>query len=339
MKVARLHAPADIRLHDEPRPEPGPDEEIVRVTAVGLCGSDRHWFVEGSIGDAVLSRPLVLGHEIAGVIETGPLRGQRVAVDPAEPCGECELCRSDLAHLCRELRFAGHGMTDGGLRQLMAWPRDLLAPLPDSIDDVAASLLEPLGVALHAVDLGKVVPGMSAGVFGCGPIGLLLIQVLRQHGVHVAIATDLMPARRAAARALGASEVRMPIAVDAAVAELAIAPPWPLLDVAFEVAGADGAVDDAIAAVRPGGRVVLAGIPDSDRTSFSASTARRKALTLLLSRRMQAADLRRAIGLADSGQIDVRSLVSARYPLEKVTEAFGALVRRDGLKVVVEPNA
>ena len=101
--------------------------------AVGLCGSDRHWYVEGGIGDAVISRPLVLGHEIVAAIESGPNKGQVVVVDPAIPCGTCELCAGGLGHLCREVRFAGHGATDGGLRQLMAWPRGQLELLPDSI--------------------------------------------------------------------------------------------------------------------------------------------------------------------------------------------------------------
>jgi len=337
VKVARLHAPGDIRLYDEAEPEAGPEDELIRVTAVGLCGSDRHWFIEGGIGDAVLSRPLVLGHEIAGVIETGPQRGQRVSIDPAIPCGICDLCTTDLAHLCRDLRFAGHGTTDGGLRTLMAWPRRLLALLPETIDDIEAALLEPLGVALHAADLGKVEPGMSAGVFGCGPIGLLLIQILRQLGVNRILGTDPLPGRLAAARALGASEIRPPVAGRNG-SDVAAGPPWPQLDVAFEVAGEDGALHDAIAAMRPGGRVVLVGIPASDLTSFPASIARRKGLTLLLSRRMRASDLPRAIELAATGHVDLRSLISTRHSLDEVRAAFANLSRYEGLKVVVEPS-
>jgi L-iditol 2-dehydrogenase len=242
-----------------------------------------------------------------------------------------------MAHLCRDQRFAGHGTTDGGLRTLMAWPRDCLAPLPDSIDDVAAALLEPLGVALHAVDLGKVAPGMSAGVFGCGPIGLLIIQVLRLLGVPNVLATDPLPARRAAASALGASEIRHPDAtMDGSHATAG--PNWPALDVVFEVAGADGAVRDAITAVRPGGRVVMVGIPNSDRTTFRASTARRKELTLLFCRRMRAPDLLRAIDLADRGQINLGSLVTERFPIDRAKDAFEALARHDGIKLVVQPT-
>ncbi|MGH2603768.1 MAG: alcohol dehydrogenase catalytic domain-containing protein, partial [Dehalococcoidia bacterium] len=190
MKALRLHAAGDLRFHEEREPIPEAGEELVRVTAVGLCGSDRHWFAEGGIGDATLDRPLILGHEIAGVVEDGPRRGLRVAVDPADPCQRCETCLSGHANLCPGLRFAGHGETDGGLRTLMAWPRRLLHALPDSIGDAEAALLESLGIAVHAAALGEVQPGMSAGVYGCGPIVLLLLQLLHAIGCRPIVATD-----------------------------------------------------------------------------------------------------------------------------------------------------
>ena len=329
MKVARLHGPRDIRLHDEADPAAGADEELLRVSAVGLCGSDRHWFLEGNIGDAVLTRPLVLGHEVSGVIEGGPSRGQLVAIEPALPCEACDLCLGGLSHLCRELRFAGHGMTDGGLRTLMTWPRRRLVPMPAALGAEEAAMLEPLAVALHAADLGKLEPGMSAGVFGCGPIGLLLIQVLRHFGVETVVATDPLPHRRAAAAASGVRQAVVP----SPSTEL------PTVDVAFEAAGEDAAVDDAIRAVRPAGRVVLIGIPASDRTSFGASAARRKGLTLFLSRRSQAGDLARAADLAASGSIDLRSLVTTTYPLDGSRLAFADLARMRGLKTLVLPSA
>ena len=311
-------------------------EELVRVTTVGLCGSDRHWFVQGSVGDAVVSRPLVLGHEISGVIASGPRRGERVAVDPADPCGRCDQCTAGLAHLCRDLRFLGHGTTDGGLRTLMPWPGRLLMPIPEHIDNDAAALLEPLGVALHAIDLAKIRRGTTAGVFGCGPIGLLLIQVLRQKGAAFVLATDPLDHRRDAAALAGADDVRRPVAGNAG--HVSDPPAWPAMDVAFEVAGTDGALDDAMTAVKPGARVVLVGIPDSDATTFRASTARHKGLSLLLSRRMVGSDLARAAALAETGQVDLGSLITARYPLERTADAFTSLARRDGLKVVIEAS-
>ena len=319
MKALRLHGPGDLRLHDEPDPRPGDGEALVRVTAVGLCGSDRHWIVEGSIGDAVLGGPLVLGHEFVGTIESGPRAGERMVADPADPCLACSVCRSGQPHLCTQLRFAGHGSTDGALRTLLAWPERLMHPLPDSLPDAEAVLLEPLGVALHALDLGLARPGTAAGVFGCGPLGLLIVELLHAAGASVT-AADPLPHRLAAAVQLGASP-----AVGSG------------LDVAFEVAGADEALAAAIGAVRPGGRIVVVGIPDGDRTSFTASAARRKELTIALCRRMTPADLPRAVRLAADGRIELSPLVTGRYPLADWEQAFDHLVERRGLKAVVEP--
>ena len=318
MNVLRLHAAGDLRLHDEPEPDPGPDEVLLRVGAVGLCGSDRHWLAEGSIGDAVLTQPLVLGHEFAGTIESGPRAGERVVLDPAIPCEDCPTCRAGLQHLCPDGKFAGHSL-DGALRVWMAWPERLAYGVPDSVSDEDAPLLEPLGVALHALDLGRAGPGTRAAVIGCGPVGLLLVQALIAEGAAEVVASDPLPHRLEAALERGA------VAEGAGV------------DVAFEVAGEDAAVAAAIELVRPGGRVVLVGIPDGDRTSFPAAATRRKGLTILIARRMKASDLPRAIRLVDAGRIDLHGLVSERRPLLEWQEAFDSLLERRGLKVVVEP--
>ena len=320
MKALRLHGPGELRLHDEPQPSPGEGEVLLRVAAVGLCGSDRHWFVEGCIGDAVLTRPLVLGHEFAGTIESGPRAGERVAIDPAITCGRCAMCLTNKQNLCLEMQFAGHGSTDGALRTAMTWPERLVHPLPDSLSDVEGALLEPLGVALHALDLGHVRPGMTAGVFGCGPIGLLLVQLLQMIGAAAIVAVDPLPHRVAAAEAMGATP----------------ASPNPI-DVAFEATDND-ALDEAIAAVQPGGRVVLVGIPHRDRVSFTASTARRKGITIALCRRMKPTDLPRAMRLAGAGRVALSSLVSEGYTLSRGQDAFNALTEKRGLKVIVEPQ-
>jgi L-iditol 2-dehydrogenase len=318
VNVLRLHAPGELRLHDEPEPDPGPDEVLLHVGAVGLCGSDRHWLAEGGIGDAVLTRPLVLGHEFAGTIESGPRAGERVVLDPAIPCDRCATCRAGLQHVCSDVEFAGHSL-DGALRTRMAWPERLAYPIPDSVADENAPLLEPLGVALHALDLGHAGPGTRAAVVGCGPIGLLLVQALLAEGAAEVVAADPLPHRLEAALARGA------------------VPEGAGVDVAFEVAGEDAAVAAAIELVRPGGRVVLVGIPDGDRTSFPAAAARRKGLTILLSRRMKPSDLPRAIHAVESGRIDLAGLVSERRPLSEWQDAFDSLLERRGLKVVVEP--
>ena len=338
--VARLHAPGDIRLSDEPPPRAGLGEVLLRVTAVGLCGSDLHWYADGAIGESRLDRPLVLGHEIAAVIDDGPRRGTRVAVDPADPCDECSICRGGHEELCATMRFAGHSTTDGGLRALMSWPERLLHPIPDSIGDPEACLLEPLGVAIHAVDVGDVAPGTRAAVIGCGPIGLLVIAVLRAAGIDDVFATDLLPHRVEAARRAGATAAWL------AAGHGAVADEGPgrhvgdrEADVVFECAGDESAVGAAIALAAPAGRVVLVGIPGDDRTTFTASTARRKGLTLVLSRRMTAPDLDRAIRLAGDRRVDLAALVSDRFALADVSAAFETATTRRGLKVVVEPAA
>ena len=318
MQVIRLHAPNDLRLHNEPEPEPGPGLALVRVQAVGICGSDLHWFGEAGIGDAKLSHPLVLGHEFAGVFAAGPRQGERVAVDPAVPCHACETCRQGNPNLCEQVRFAGHGAEDGALRELVAWPEECLFPLPPALSLSDGVMLEPLGVAMHAVDLAHLRTGMTVGVFGCGPIGLLIIQMARLAGATRVFVTEPLPHRLEAAHRLGGLDWM----------------PGQSVDVAFEVAGADGAVDTAFAAVKPGGRVILAGIPVDDRTSFTASLARRKGLTIKMVRRMKFT-YPRAIQLVENGLVDVRSLVTLHFPLEQAQQAFMLAQQREGLKIII----
>jgi L-iditol 2-dehydrogenase len=199
MKAARLHAAADLRVDEEPAPVAAEGMSLVKVTAIGICGSDLHWWGEGGIGDAGLARPLVLGHEAAGVIADGPRAGERVAIDPAIPDETCEMCRRGYRNLCTGIAFAGHGSQDGAMREFLAWPSHLLHPLPDTVSDAGGAILEPLGVAIHATDLGHLHLGGSALVAGCGPIGLLLIQLLRGVGAASVIALDPLAHRRAAA--------------------------------------------------------------------------------------------------------------------------------------------
>jgi L-iditol 2-dehydrogenase len=330
MKSVRLHAIGDLQIHDEPIPVAAEGEKLVRIRAVGVCGSDLHWFGEGSIGDARLDKPLILGHEFSGITETG----ERVAIDPAIPCEHCEWCEKGHPNLCANMKFAGHGIQDGALREYMSWPQKCLHYLPDSISDADGAMLEPLGVAIHSVDLGKIKAGMSVGVFGCGPIGLLIIQMAKLSGAATIIATDKLLHRVEAAKAFGASQGFL-VEDTRGLGEMRAAVKEHEVDVAFEAAGKQDAVDDAFAAVRPGGKVILAGIPDDDNTSFSASTARRKGLTIKLVRRMQHT-YPRATDLVSKGLVDVRSLVTHRFPLDQANEAFRVAGRREGLKVIIE---
>jgi L-iditol 2-dehydrogenase len=339
MLVVRLHAAGDLRLADEPVPEVPAGFSLVRVTAVGICGSDLHWYGEAGIGQVRLHRPLVIGHEFAGVIEGGPRHGEPVAVDPAIPCGACALCGEGHPNLCPRIRFAGQGEQDGALRECVAWPTKYLHPLPDGFSPEDGAMLEPLGVAVHAVDLGHLRVGASVGVVGCGPIGLLLIQVVRAAGAACVVAVDPLRHRLDAARRFGADLALLPDEVGdpGTLAARAGGDPYGM-HVVFEVAGTDDAVDLAVGAARPGARVVLIGIPEVDRTSFPAGRARRKGLTILLSRRMKEV-YPRAVELVRSGRIDVRSVVSDSFPLDEAGKAFERAAARTGLKVCVRaPN-
>ena len=334
MKVVRLHRAGELLLHEEPIPTPAPGEALIRVTAVGVCGSDLHWFSEAGIGDTGLSHPLVLGHEFAGVVENGKLQGKRVAVDPAVVCGKCEFCLEGNPNFCETMHFAGHGKDDGALREYLCWPEQFLYPIPDRISDAEGAMLEPLGVALHAVNLAHLRPGMSVGVFGCGPIGLLILQLARLSGATVRIATERLPHRLEAAWQNGATHV---IQAEAGQENGRI---WEAsgkrgVDVAFEVAGENAAVETALASARCGANVILVGIPSVDSTTFTASIARRKGLTIKMCRRMKHT-YPRSIQLVENNLVDVRSLVTHCFLLEEAQEAFATAERRDGIKVMIE---
>jgi L-iditol 2-dehydrogenase len=218
----------------------------------------------------------------------------------------------------------------------MAWPERCVFELPEGLSATDGAMLEPLGVALHAVDLAHLRSGMTVGILGCGPIGLLAVQAARLAGASRVLATELpgRPHRLEAARGLGAETVASDEGREArTILELTGGHG---LDAVVEAAGDNAAVEAAVAAARPGARVVLAGIPAEDRISFPASIARRKGLTLVLSRRMKHT-YPRAIDLATRGLVDLRNLVTHRFPLGESEAAFSTAVAREGLKVIVEP--
>ena len=325
MQSLRLHGIGDVRLHEEEKPVPADGEVLLRVTAVGICGSDIHWFADGTTGAANFSEPFVLGHEFAAVVASGEMAGTRVAVEPHVACGHCQYCEEGNPNLCPHHYFAGQAPQNGALRQYMCWPEAFLFPIPDNISDEAGALLEPLGVALHTINLGKLQPGMRIGVYGCGPIGLMVVQLAKLSGAVEIFATDKLPHRLEAAQQMGATAV-FPADQTSDIPEV---------DVAFEVAGDQGAVDTAVDSCKPGGRVVLCGIPSDDKTSFKASTVRRKGLTIKVVRRMKHT-YPRAIALVSAGLIDVESLITHRFLLADSAEAFKVAQAREGLKVVIQ---
>jgi L-iditol 2-dehydrogenase len=329
MLTYRLTSRRNIQSFEVPCPVPEEGQQLLKITSVGICGSDLHWFSEGEIGDATLKNPLVLGHEFAAITQDGI----RVAVDPSSPCLRCEVCQKGHPNLCPNVRFAGHGSIDGALREWMAWDRNCFFPIPDAMSNEDAAMLEPLGVAIHAVDLAHLKIGMTVAIFGSGPIGLLILQLVKLSGAIPVLVTDRLQHRTESALQFGADQsVMVSTSLDRSVLRELIGTRG--VDVAFEVAGDQCAVDDAFEAVTLGGKVVLVGIPEDDHTHFSASVARRKGVTIKMVRRMKFT-YPRAIDLVSMGSVDVRSLITHRFPLAQTQQAFETAERRDGLKVII----
>ncbi len=345
MWAVRLHGPRDLRLEEVAHPGlPGPGQVLVRVRCTGICGSDLHSFADGRIGDTAVVSPLVLGHEFSGVVEAvgegsesgyfEALRvGQRVAVDPAQPCHRCEYCEQGLPNLCRRLHFCGNHPDGGSLCEWMHMPSRSCFPVPDSMDDETAALLEPLGVALHAVDLARPRVGDSMAVLGAGPIGLMILQVARLAGADPVYVTDPLPWRLEAAARLGA------VVVDAGqdpVGRVRQGTGGRGVDLAVEAAWAGSSVMEAAEMCRLGGRLVVVGIPGDDVMTLKASTARRKGLTIKMSRRMKHV-YPRATALVERGAVDLKGLVSHRFGLVEAVEAFqrNAAYEAGVLKVMV----
>ena len=333
MKSLRFYDIHDLRLENSPIPHPIPGEVRLKTASVGICGSDIHYYNEGSTTSMKVDHPLILGHEFSAWIDEGDHKGQLVAVDPALPCGHCEFCQEGNPNFCSELRFAGAEDTDGALREFLTWPETALYPLPTDFTPQEGALLEPLGVAIHALRLGKVMPGMSIGVFGCGVIGLLTIQMAKLAGASRIFATDPLDHRLDFALECGATDF---LHADGEEADRIMAETRNRgLEVVFEAAGDDGkAVETCIHSARRGATAVLIGIPNNDRTSFSASAARRRGLTIKVARRMKHT-YPTAIRLVSQGQIDLKSLITHEYLLSQFQTAFETAARREGVKVLI----
>ena len=259
MRVARVVAPRDIRLEDAPVPVPARGEALVRIKAVGICGSDLHYYAHGRIGDLRFAPGHILGHEVSGVVDAlgpgtaGPAPGTPVAVDPAIHCGTCRFCAEGHPNLCRDLRFFGSPPTPGALQEYLTHPAHLLHPLPAALPFPVGATIEPLGVAIHAVDLGHLALGATVAVFGCGPVGLMIAGVAQLAGARLVCAAEPLPHRRKMAAQFGVAVAFDP-ADDDVVRGIRDRTDGDGVDVAFEVAGSPSATAQAVQVVRPGGR-------------------------------------------------------------------------------------
>jgi L-iditol 2-dehydrogenase len=332
-----IHGARDARVAPFNLVEGKPDEVLLDVAAVGLCGSDLHYYKDGGIGSALIREPFVPGHEFGGYLtedlaELGLPRGSLVAVDPNKACGTCEWCHEGYANLCPNVEFIGAPPFNGAMTSKIWVPRSQVVPLPKDFDPLQAVMLEPLGVAIHAVDLAKPRLLERVAVIGCGPIGLLIIEVLKVAGAGKILAADPLPHRRAIAEKLGAAKV------GASAAEIV---EWSKggCTLVIEATNSPNGFRDAVTATRIGGRIVLVGIPDGDIYHLNAADARRRGLKIKFARRMGEV-YPRAIALVESSRVDVVSMVSHRVGLSETPAVFQALAdNAPGYnKVLIYPN-
>ena len=347
MTAVRLHGPRDLRVEQVPHPgAPGPGQVLLRVTSVGVCGSDLHNYLDGRIGDSVITEPLILGHEFGAVVEAvgedaldghfQPLPiGTRVAVDPAQPCGRCEMCEQGHPNLCHRLHFCGLFPDHGSLCEYMIMPAHTCFPVPDAIDNAGAALLEPLGIAIHAIDLAKIQIANSVVILGAGCIGLYLLQLAKRSGADPVFIVDQFDWRLKMAERYGGIPINF--AQTDPVHTVMTATHGRGVDVAIEAAWADHSVQQAAEMARLGGRLVLVGIPGSDKLELKHSTVRRKGLTMRASRRMKHT-YPRAIHLAESGMIDLNGMVSHQFPLTQTPEAYAlnAAYQDNVIKIIID---
>lgn len=330
MKALQLVGTRRIALDDVPAPEiMGEHDILLRVKAVSICGTDLHYYRGEPAGNPPLAYPFIMGHEFAGRVEAvgqavTTLRvGDRVAVDPAVSCGVCEFCLSGNPNICPHVRFTGSPTVPGAFQDLLVHPAHTAFKLPDNLSYAHGAILEPLGVALHAVNLGKLRVADTVAVVGCGPIGLLIIQLARLSGAQDVFASEILDYRVQMAAHAGASMV-VNASVHDPVAAILEATHGRGVDVVFEVAGDITTPDQASRVCKPGGMVVIVGICAEDSMPFQAGPSRRKGLTIKVARRMKHV-YERTIPLAARHMVDLDSFLTHSVPWERGDEAFAML--------------
>jgi L-iditol 2-dehydrogenase len=336
MHVSVLRGVGDVAIEERPVPEPGRDEVLVRIRAVGVCGSDVHYYEHGRIGPYTVDKPLVLGHEASGeVVAVGSdvaslIPGQRVSLEPGVPCRSCAQCLAGRYNLCPHVQFFATPPYDGAFQEYVVLPASFAHAIPDTVSDDAAALLEPLSVGVWACQRGQVTAGSTVLVTGAGPIGLVCAQAARAFGATQVWVSDVNPHRLALAERLGA------VPVDVAARPLREHGLEP--DILLECSGNAGATRDAILTVARAGRVVLVGM-GSDELPIPLPYVQDRELVLMGAFRY-ANTWPTAIALVASGRVDLDSLVTGHYGLNDVEQALTA-ARRDPttIKAVIRPGA
>lgn len=343
MKAIVAHAAKDLRIEVHPRPEPGPGQVLIRMKTGGICGSDLHYFNHGGFGPITLKQPMVLGHEVAGVIETlgegvdALTIGQLVAVSPSRPCGTCEYCREGRPNHCLNMRFYGSAMPfphiQGAFQEWLV-ANVAQCAVADGLTSAEAAMAEPLSVVLHAAKQAGDLLGKKVLVTGCGPIGLLAVLVARAAGAAQIVATDITDFTLDKARELGA-DITHNVADQANALEVYGAQKGHF-DVLFECSGVGPVVVSTVPCIRPGGTMVQLGLGGDMTLPIQAMTA--KELTFKGSFRFHA-EFFSAVELMRSDRLNVMPLITHTLPLADTVKAFElASDRTKALKIQIEFN-
>lgn len=344
MKALLLTAPSKLEFTDMPNPVPADDEVLLRIRACGICGSDIHGW-DGSTGRR--RPPLIMGHEASGeIVAVGPKvdrwrKGDRVTFDSTISCGKCHYCRSGQVNLCDNRRVVGVAPAEyrqhGAFAEHVAVPARILYPLPDQLSFTQAAMIEPVSIAIHAIQRTKILPTDTAVVVGAGMIGLFVIQALRWAGAKQIVAVDLAENRLALAKELGATHTLKSDACDVP-AEIAKLTEGRGADLAYEVVGVSPTLNLAIATLRRGGSIVLVGNL-APKTDFPLQAVVTRELTLFGSC-SSAGEYPLCLELIAKGAIRVEPMISAVAPLSDGVEWFEKLSAKDGskyMKVILTP--
>ena len=334
MAASVLVTAGDVRVETVPVPVPGPDQVLVRIAAVGVCGSDVHYYHSGRIGDFVVEAPMILGHEAAGTIvgvgsAVSPERvGQRVSIEPQRACRTCEQCKRGRYNLCTSMEFYATPPIDGAFAEYALIQGDYAYPIPDSMSFEAAALCEPLSVGIWANQKAGTGPGSRVLIAGAGPIGLITAQVARAFGAAEIIVSDPVAARRAVAERFGATLTLDPTDPSG--------PSAPMVDAFIDASGAPSAIRAGVLAVAPAGRVVLVGM-GADTVELPVTLIQTREITLTgVFRYANTWPL--AIELAASGRVDLDGMVTGRFGLDEVEAALHAATEAHTIKAIVTPN-
>jgi len=337
MKAMMLTGIRQMAMTDVPDPViQTPKDVKIRMSVVGICGSDVHYFTKGKIGSQQVKYPFTVGHEGAGVVlETGAAvtrvkPGDRIAIEPAMSCGECDQCLAGRRNTCRKIRFLGcPGQAEGALSEFIVMPEENCIPLTGRLTPDHGSISEPLAIGIYSVKKSGNIHGARIGILGFGPIGMSVMLAAKTNGVNKIYVTDKIGERLAIAKKEGAVFTGNPLK-DLIVEEIRKTEP-PGLDVVFECCGQQEALDQAVDILKPGGRIMIAGIPEFDRWSLNVENTRRRELTLQFIRR-QVDCTGTALELMETGTIDVSNMVTHRFPFNRTREGFDLVSEyRDGV--------